>query len=82
MKVWPHPLAQMYNDSVVLYITFTHDAQGSAEWSKHQLNDAQVEQFWSQGYLSNIPVLSVEQCEKLLKDYWTFLVRRIPMLLC
>jgi len=52
-------------------------AQDGAEWAKHQLSDAQVEQFWSQGYLSNIPVLSEEQCEKLLKDYRTFLVRRI-----
>ena len=44
-------------------------------WSKFKLSPEQVEQYWSDGYLSNIPVLTDDQCDKLLEDYKTFLVR-------
>ncbi len=44
------------------------------EWEKFKLTPEQVEKYWTDGYLSNIPVLSEEQCDKLLEDYKTFLV--------
>jgi len=51
------------------------EAVTSPQELKHfQLTPEQVEQYWEEGYLSNIPVLSEEQCDKLLKDYNKFLV--------
>ena len=44
-------------------------------WGKFELTPEQMEQYWRDGYLSNIQVLSEEQCERLLQDYRTFLVR-------
>lgn len=46
-------------------------------WDKYHLSQEQVDQFWENGFLSSIPVLSEEQCDKILKDYTTFLVSRI-----
>jgi hypothetical protein len=44
-----------------------------SDWHQHQLSSDQVEQFWRDGYLSNVPVLIEEQCQLLLSDYKTFL---------
>lgn len=44
------------------------------EWNQFQLTPEQVEQYWRNGYISNIPVLTSEQCDKLLEDYKKFLV--------
>ena len=49
-------------------------SQTPSEWRKYELSPAQVEQFWEEGYLSRIPVLTEEQCDKLLQDYALFLV--------
>ncbi|CAI8052126.1 hypothetical protein GBAR_LOCUS28537 [Geodia barretti] len=43
------------------------------DWISHQLSQEQVDQFWRDGYLSNIPVLAQKQVQLLLKDYKTFL---------
>lgn len=43
--------------------------QNVAEYQQLKLTSEQVDKYWEQGYLSNIPVLSEEQCETLLKDY-------------
>ncbi|XP_038066209.1 probable phytanoyl-CoA dioxygenase [Patiria miniata] len=40
-----------------------------ADWSRFKLSQEQVDQFWRDGYLTNIPVLSEEQCDKILSDY-------------
>jgi len=36
------------------------------------LSDEQVDQFWEQGYLAGVPVLSQEDCAQLLEDIETF----------
>ena len=43
--------------------------QDLAEYDRLKLTSEQVDKYWEQGYLSNIPVLSEEQCDTLLKDY-------------
>ena len=48
--------------------------QKPADWLQYELSSEQVEQFWRDGYLSNIRVLSDDQCDKLLKEYSVFLV--------
>ena len=53
----------------------TEGVKTPGEWDKFKLTPEQVEQFWRDGYLSNIQVLSEQQCHKLLEDYKTFLVR-------
>lgn len=45
--------------------------QDHAEYEQLKLTPEQIDMYWEQGYLSNIPVLSEEQCEILLKDYRT-----------
>lgn len=42
--------------------------------SQFKLTQAQVDQYWKDGYLSGFRVLSDEQCELLLEDYKIFLV--------
>ncbi len=42
--------------------------------SKYQLSVKQVDKFWRDGYLSNVRVLSEEQCEKILAEYEPFMV--------
>lgn len=44
-----------------------------SEWQGFELSGEQVQQFWRDGYLSNIPVLTQQQCDKLLQDYQQFL---------
>lgn len=52
----------------------------SQELAKFKLTDEQVEQYWRDGYISNIPVLTEEQCDKLLEDYSKFLVSKLSYL--
>ncbi|XP_050415070.2 phytanoyl-CoA dioxygenase domain-containing protein 1 [Patella vulgata] len=44
-----------------------------SEWSKFKLTNEQIEEFWRDGFLLNIPVLTEEQCDKVLQDYIYFL---------
>ncbi|XP_062500241.1 phytanoyl-CoA dioxygenase domain-containing protein 1 homolog [Corticium candelabrum] len=46
--------------------------KSAAEWSKFRLTQKQIDQYWQQGYLSNIPVLTEEQCDRILDDYKLF----------
>ncbi|XP_064389044.1 uncharacterized protein LOC135337076 [Halichondria panicea] len=41
--------------------------------SKYQLSVEQVDRFWRDGYLSNVRVLSEEQCEQILAEYEPFM---------
>ncbi len=50
---------------------------GRQEWEELKLTPKQVDQFWRDGYISNIPVLTDEQCQKLLDDYKVFLVNNL-----
>ena len=50
--------------------------QKPSEWQQYQLTQDQIDQFWRDGYLTNLPVLSSEQCDKLLKEYSVFLVSK------
>ena len=50
--------------------------QKPSEWQQYQLTQDQIDQFWHDGYLTNLPVLSSEQCDKLLKEYSVFLVSK------
>ena len=60
------------------YIHISQQSEGDVvDWSGLRLSQEQVDQFWRDGYLSNIPVLSEKQCELLLSDYKTFLVRHL-----
>jgi hypothetical protein len=38
------------------------------DWQKYKLNDQQIQQFNRDGYIKNIPVLSEQQCDILLKE--------------
>lgn len=38
------------------------------DWQKYKLNDQQIQQFHRDGYIKNIPVLSEQQCDILLKE--------------
>ncbi|XP_033758538.1 probable alpha-ketoglutarate-dependent hypophosphite dioxygenase [Pecten maximus] len=40
-----------------------------SEWSKFQFSNDQVKQFWEDGFLLNVPLLSEEDCDMILKDY-------------
>ncbi|WAR04297.1 hypothetical protein MAR_019666 [Mya arenaria] len=44
-----------------------------SDWVPMKLSEAQIDQFWRDGFLLNIPVLSHEQCDKVLDDYKYFL---------
>ena len=48
--------------------------QDSKDWQQYRLTEEQIDQYWTNGYLPNIKVLSEEQCDKLLTDYKLFLV--------
>jgi len=48
--------------------------QDGKDWTQYRLTEEQIDQYWSNGYLPNIKVLSEEQCDKLLADYKLFLV--------
>lgn len=55
----------------------TESSQDAGAWSKYRLTPEQVEQFWRDGYLSNIRVLSEDQCASILTDYQKFLVSSV-----
>ncbi|KAL3885172.1 hypothetical protein ACJMK2_025267 [Sinanodonta woodiana] len=38
------------------------------DWAKFKLTDEQIEQYWKDGYLLNIPVLTHEQCDRINED--------------
>ena len=48
--------------------------QDGKDWQQYRLTVEQIDQYWNNGYLPNIKVLSEEQCDKLLADYKLFLV--------
>lgn len=48
--------------------------QVGKDWQQYRLTEEQIDQYWANGYLPNIKVLSEEQCDKLLADYKLFLV--------
>lgn len=47
--------------------------QDKSEWSKYLLTDDQVRQFWKDGFLLNIPLLTPDQCQKIKEDYKYFM---------
>ncbi|XP_065841249.1 phytanoyl-CoA dioxygenase domain-containing protein 1-like [Oscarella lobularis] len=47
--------------------------ESTEEWRRFRLTPSQIDQYWRDGYLSNIRVLSEEMCDKLLEDYKQFL---------
>ncbi|XP_067666222.1 probable alpha-ketoglutarate-dependent hypophosphite dioxygenase isoform X1 [Haliotis asinina] len=44
-----------------------------SDWSKFRLTDDQIAQFNRDGYLLNVPILSPEQCDRILDDYKYFI---------
>ncbi len=52
----------------------TESLSDSGVFSRYQLSVEQVDRFWRDGYLSNVRVLSEEQCEKILTEYEPFMV--------
>ena len=44
------------------------------EWRQCELSKEQVEEFWERGFLTNVRVLTDEQCDQIIKDYQQFLV--------
>ena len=48
--------------------------QNPSDWLKYQLTQDQVDQYWTDGYISGIKVLADEECDIILKDYEVFLV--------
>ncbi|XP_072049050.1 phytanoyl-CoA dioxygenase domain-containing protein 1 homolog [Amphiura filiformis] len=43
--------------------------KNASEWGKFKLSEEQVAQFWRDGFITNVPVLSEQQCDKILQDY-------------
>ena len=48
---------------------------GAEEWQQFELPPEKVEEFWEKGFLTNVRVLTEEQCEQIIQDYQHFLVR-------
>ena len=46
----------------------------ASEWKQFELSREQVEEYWEKGFLTNVRVLSEDQCERILQDYKHFLV--------
>ena len=44
------------------------------EWKTCELTKEKVEEYWERGYLTNVKVLTEEQCDLILQDYQHFLV--------
>ncbi|XP_041373791.1 phytanoyl-CoA dioxygenase, peroxisomal-like isoform X2 [Gigantopelta aegis] len=47
--------------------------EDKSAWSDFLLSDQQVAQFWKDGFLSNIRLLSEEQCDRIIADYKYFI---------
>ncbi|XP_066283310.1 uncharacterized protein [Branchiostoma lanceolatum] len=47
--------------------------QSAGDWAKHFLGQGKVTEFFERGYISNIRVLTEEQCDRILKDYEYFI---------
>lgn len=43
------------------------------DWSTFRLISEQVNQFWKDGYIANVPILTPEQCDLILKEYQFYL---------
>lgn len=43
------------------------------EWNKFKLSQDQIDTFWKDGFLLNVPVLTPQQCDMILEDYRYFL---------
>ncbi|KAK3586616.1 hypothetical protein CHS0354_029495 [Potamilus streckersoni] len=46
------------------------------DWAKFTLNPEKVEQYWKDGYLLNIPVLTHDQCDRIIEDYKYFMASK------
>ena len=44
------------------------------EWKAHELSSEKVAEYWERGFLTNVKVLTEEQCDQILQDYQHFLV--------
>jgi hypothetical protein len=47
--------------------------QTAEEWCKFRLSQKQIDKYWEQGYLANLPVLTEEECDRILEDYQLFM---------
>lgn len=63
---------------IFIFICLSQDSSPD-DVTKYNLTEAQVDQYWNDGYLSGIRVLSDEQCDLLLEDYKIFLVGSTPL---
>ena len=61
---------------IVNNFSVCHCAHEPSDWCRFKLSPEQVDRFWQEGYLTNIPVLSEEQCDKILLDYQRLIVSR------
>ena len=44
------------------------------EWRQFELPQEKVEEFWEKGFVTNVRVLTEEQCQQIIQDYQQFLV--------
>ncbi|XP_071957621.1 probable alpha-ketoglutarate-dependent hypophosphite dioxygenase [Antedon mediterranea] len=44
-------------------------AKDTSNWDDFQLPEDRVKEFWEKGYLTNVPVLTSEQCDQILTVY-------------
>ncbi|XP_045209550.2 phytanoyl-CoA dioxygenase domain-containing protein 1-like isoform X1 [Mercenaria mercenaria] len=51
----------------------TDGKQTQFDWSRFKFSQDQVDKFWKDGFLLNVPVLTHKQCDLLLEDYKYFL---------
>ena len=67
------------SNNIISYNISSPQSTNNTDVSQFQLTQEQVDQYWRDGYLSGIRVLSDEQCQLLLDDYQTFMVSELAL---
>ncbi len=49
--------------------------QPDLKWQEYKLSDEMVQSYWRDGFITNVPILTPEQCDEVLKDCQYLLVR-------
>ncbi|KAK3804311.1 hypothetical protein RRG08_039232 [Elysia crispata] len=52
--------------------------KNKADWATYKLTNQQIDTFWKDGFLNHIPLLSVDQCDAILKEYDIFMSENGP----
>ena len=53
--------------------------QHDPRWRDYKLSNETVQSFWRDGFITNVPILTPEQCDEVLKDCQYLLVSNIDL---